>query len=178
MLVVVQFVQTSWTKAARGGPLAQARGSVPSAFKLPQQLHQPCTLDILSFRAPFEQPERRVDPESLPLTLPTLRIEPDGDGVAVTYVWDRHYVGAPARWRSGSGGMEVPVTRSIGCGLGEWVRVRYNGRSGEGRYEHHPWSYLGVVANVGVFEAAASVARDVFVTGEPARELDERMVLR
>ena len=74
--------------------------------------------------------------------------------------------------------MEVPVTRSIGCGLGEWVRVRYNGRSGEGRYEHHPWSYLGVVANVGVFEAAASVARDVFVTGEPARELDERMVLR
>ena len=158
--------------------MAQARGAVPLAVDLPQRLYDPCTLDILTYRAPFDEPERRVDAESLPLVLPTLQVEHVESGAVVTYTWNRHYVGAPTRLRPGPGGIEVPITRSVECALGEWIRVRYNGRSGVGHYEHHPWSYLGVVANVGVFESAFGVEQDVFHSSLPARELDERMTLR
>jgi hypothetical protein len=143
--VVVQHVQTSWTKLSRGEPGATRRNAVPRGFALPEVTgsftHQVAVREWEDFT-----PEFSVRTQ-LPAGL-DVRVEPGRLRVLV----DPPFPGATAR---------RPAVR---LGPGEWLRWRINGRvSGEDQ-----WIYWLQTYNV----AYGRVAPNTFL-GEPTHTVEQ-----
>lgn len=178
MFFLCQTIQTTWTKASRGGAGAQQRASVPDAF--PVRLADPSGsnhLDHHLFREPFDRPRHYSESVDLPFRTGPLTIVRDATGIVITYQWDRDLVGAPARLKPGPGGMEIPIERTLRCEPGDWIRIQYNGRSSGRSGYFSEWSYLQVTANVAVFESAEGANGMVFCTSEPNAKIVDLMAL-
>ena len=167
LVLVVQEIRTTWTKASRGGIEAGVRNSVPETAEIPwlpiAQPGLPVILHRLTYSEPnFSMPERNlVEVATLPVRLVGVTVELVGEEARATFQWTTS-CGAPRRER---------VRQTLVIQPGEWSQIVYNGRTG-GRGE---WRYLKVVVNVGLF---SSVARDVFTGSEPAERFASLAHLR
>ncbi|MGC0330942.1 hypothetical protein RKD23_003932 [Streptomyces sp. SAI-170] len=155
--VVVQWVQTRWTKRSRGGEAAARRNAAPVGFLLPAGVpplaHTVGMLERDDF-APFED---RVERKRVDVRLR----ETDGRLAVLPRV--QPLFGLPPRRR------RPPAVRLI---PGQWVRWQLNYRfsSAAGMQD---WSYWLDTFNIGY----GAFADDVFL-GEPTFLVDERGPLR
>ena len=165
MEVVVQQVQTSWTKLSRGGPAAADRSRVPVAYPLPADLRAPivhrvphCESD--SFIPQDEERDFKIESQGMRLRYAELALIDDGERLRVALHPSTH--GMPRRHRR---------PPSVGLLPGQWLRWQVNYRfvgvnSGE-------WHYRLDTFNV----AYGAVHAELFL-GEPTQQIDERTHLR
>jgi hypothetical protein len=163
MEVILQQVQTTWTKASRGGPLAAIRNAAPVGFPLPSTapplVHEVCMCEDEDFR-----PLHR---SGIPLPDPTgnsrVRLQVDGDG-RLRVQLELVPSGIPHRKR------RPPAVR---LDRGEWLRWQINYRFATSGTRGVQWTYRLDTLNI----AFGEVPADRF-TGDPARMVDERTHLR
>jgi hypothetical protein len=175
MEIIIQAIQTIWTKTSRGGPGATRRNAVPEAFPLPLRDQRKVTVFpalVLHQLHYAERGEFRPMPQPLTtgalldtLTIDQLSIHPLDDAgiVRVTYHPRRPSYLGYARDDSGEyrpGGLEALALR-----LGEWGRVRYNWRHGA-TVSVDDWWYDLWVVNVGFFTEWRA---DAFLESPPSK---------
>ncbi|MBK9749397.1 MAG: hypothetical protein IPO91_21810 [Chloroflexi bacterium] len=173
LLLVVQDIRVTWTKASRGGVNAGRRNAVPHALPLTDLppldktlsaaplvlIHQQyrCT-EAADFQMPPPLTTSRAiaahDKVSFPGT--RLKIAPTAITVIYRYTWSG--TGAPTRY---------PVARSITLAAGQWGQVQFNGRFGWDA----PWTYHLTTLNIGLF---THIELDVFVRTTPHKTLFDR----
>jgi hypothetical protein len=164
--VVVQHVQTSWTKLSRGGPAAAVRNRVPVAYSLPEGLRAPGVQRVThresdGFIPQKEERDFKIESQGTRLRYAELAlVDDDGERLRVALHPSAH--GMPRRHR------RPPSVRLL---PGEWLRWQVNYRfvgvsSGE-------WHYRLDTFNVGF----GAVHAELFLC-EPTRQIDERTHLR
>ena len=168
---LVQVIQISWDKSARGGQGARKRSSVPLAFEVQdghlrdvrgqfqaQVLHWGIDND---FSEPLESRYERV-PLDDGYGFGCVTVSANPDGLAVRFRWDSERGGAPARRFLDVGGNGELLVRP-----GEWMRISYNGRFSDA--DTGAWWYKQTTVNVAAFEGKPS--GQVFIGSEPVRDL-------
>lgn len=181
--IAIQVIQTTWTKASRGGQGAERRNAVPDAYSLPlpdqrkvspqpqYARHQLRCAECEEFRP---TPQQLVTDEMRgTLIIDRLSIHPpdSADILRVTYQPRRPAHLTYARDQSGEyrpGGQEALALR-----LGEWGQIRYNWR-------HHTlydgdWWYDLWVVNVGYF---TELHTDAFLGDAPSKVYSQLSRLR
>ena len=162
-MVVIQEVQTSWTKDSRGAPGAVARNAVPERLSfIPSAGHHA----ILEHLARYGEESGFVASETVmsydtpaSLRYGCVRLVVANSRVQVMWRYDPGYIGAPER-------DEGPPKEAFVVSVGQWGCVRYNGRlsSDEG------WWYRKVILNVGIFAAPTG---SEFLVREPDFKYDQ-----
>jgi hypothetical protein len=168
--LIVQHVHISWTKAARGGGLAEQRSQIPKAFSIPRPLP---TFDkndhYVVHRVDFGEGNEFAEPIRSHTTTPNITtpfsttnctIELTNGTAEILYEWRD---GAPERQFFDKSGTPVPVRKRLQLHPGKWVRVEYNGRFTG--YDSGNWWYEHSVINVAF---AALDHLDIFLDSEPA----------
>ncbi|HEY8596775.1 MAG TPA: hypothetical protein VIL85_00015 [Thermomicrobiales bacterium] len=140
-IAIMQILQRTWTKAARGAPLAAQRRRLPDALPLPRVLLGEPPPRYLVQRAeftatiPFGEPSRltiRQETTAAPRRFDNIEIRPLLGALQVNLRWAW---GAPWRWsRHGLFTLRP----------GTWGRVEYNYRSGG----DEAWTYAHYVINI------------------------------
>src|SRR5258708_33652538 len=142
-MIVVQELQTWWTKQSGGSPAADARNRTPRALVAPVTPEPLSTIVLHRVRfdesrafapAVLDAPPRGVS-AGHPAACISLR-EDGLHGLVVAFVWDFLLCGAPRR----------PSGTPIHLREGDWCQVLHNGRHGSDR----EWSYQSTVVNVAV----------------------------
>jgi len=144
-MVVIQEVNTSWTKDSRGAPGAVARSAVPERLAFMPSVGHRAVLEHLA-RYSEESgfvPSETVTSYDAPASLRygCVRLVVEDSHVQVMWLYDAGYIGAPGR--------EGPPKEAFVVSIGQWGYVRYNGRL---TYDEG-WWYRKVVLNVGIFAA-------------------------
>lgn len=144
--LIVQVIHTTWTKAARGGPAAQARTTVPEQVPLlfpatslsavPAYLLHTLRYDETNgFIAPLAQATgyEPWPPAGVPVGLGARLACYPADGRALMYIYrSPAHTGAP-------GG---PPERTFRLAPGQWGQVCYNWRhAGEDHWWYEKWVY-------------------------------------
>ena len=168
-IIIVQVVETWWTKRSRGGSLAVARRAVPDVAEIPypqrQILEGSAHYHHLTYqeRDDFLLPQDTVSVRPVPLRLVGVTIDAVADHVQVQYKWDCG-CGAPERgW----------VRKEFSLALNEWGQVTHNGRFSDfdgGQWSYHRWS-----VNVGVVETFSPA---LFTTHSPTVRFSAEALLR
>lgn len=160
-IAIVQILQRSWTKAARGGPLAAQHRRLPDALLLPRALPGEPPARYLIQCAEFD--EATISGDSAHLTIrqettvgphrfDNIELRPLLGALQVNLRW---CWGAPWRW-SQNGHRDLFTLRP-----GTWGRVEYNYRSGG----DEAWTYAHYVINIAL--TATPTAR-LFLDTAPA----------
>jgi hypothetical protein len=157
-IAIVQILQRSWTKAARGAPLAAQRRRLPDAIPLPRPLPSAPPARYLIQRAEFDETTVSGEPSRLavhqeatvgPHRFDNIELRPLLGALQVDLRW---FWGAPWRWsRHGLFTLRP----------GTWGRVEYNYRSGG----DEAWTYAHYVINIAL--TATPTAR-LFLDTAPA----------
>jgi hypothetical protein len=153
-MIVVQELQTRWTKASRGAPTASARDGTPRALRVPDAdciplqnliLHRLRFDESDSFAPSVPQAPRHT---SLQHPVSCVAVREEGDSrITVAFNWDPLTCGAPRR----SHGTPIHLKR------GDWCQILFNGRHGSDR----EWSYHSTIVNVAhLSQANASIFLD------------------
>lgn len=162
MEVVIQWVQTSWTKQSRGGPLAAIRNLAPVGFVLPPAT-PPFVHEVRMCESEEFRPQHRsVGELSNAAKDDRVFLRVEGDGRLRVQLALAPF-GIPRRLRRPPA---VRLTR------GEWLRWQINYRFAGGT-RGDQWTYRLDTLNI----AHGAVATDRFM-GVPARHVDERALLR
>ncbi|MCA9039207.1 MAG: hypothetical protein KDA65_02540 [Planctomycetaceae bacterium] len=173
--LIVQHILITWTKASRGGPLAERRSEIPVAFPVP---HPPPVYDrnenYIVHKVDFGERNEFVSPirsqtilRSIDTKFSTTNCTVEfTDAVAdVVYEWRS---GAPEQKFFDKSGTPVPVRKRLNVETGKWVRVEYNVRfSG---YDCGNWFYEHSIINVAL---ATPESLDIFVTSKPSAEFQQ-----
>jgi hypothetical protein len=162
MEVLIQRVQTTWTKASRGGPLAAIRNAAPVGFPLPSTV-PPFVHEVWMWESEGFRPLHRSNaglPDATGNSRVLLRVEDDG---RLRVQLELVPFGIPNRKR------RPPAVR---LNRGEWLRWQVNYRFAGGTGGDQ-WTYRLDTLNI----AFGEVAADTF-TRDPARHVDERTRLR
>lgn len=172
--VLVQWIAVTWSKAARGGELAGLRSTVPEALPLPPAAFAGHPGQAAVHRVSFAEHNRFASPaqetlEQVPF-LTTLVLGcvslAAGDGmVSLRYTWQG---GAPARRSPGPSGRLAPLTHTLAIRLGQWARIRYNGRFSD--MDTGNWWYERHTFNIGFL---AEVNPQVFIATCPSEEYSQ-----
>ncbi|HJQ25929.1 MAG TPA: hypothetical protein VKA60_18570 [Blastocatellia bacterium] len=173
-LIVVQQISVRWRKTARGGVSAARRNAVPEALPLPLRRESLTPDTWLNHAARFGEANDFAAPQHESLTeepLGTLQlgcvtITPQADAVMVAYEYSFKCAGMPRREPFPGTGAKNDFTLR----LGQWGRVRYNGRFAEDE-----WRYEKVVINVGFFER---LLPDAFLASSPTHEISRLASLK
>ena len=166
MILVVQEIKTSWSKASRGGTAAIGRNAVPEIARLPRADKCKSARSALYHSLLYVESNGFVNPRekivldpSLPLQIGGVTLERNGDEARADFAWTRE-CGAPDRgWAR-----KTMVIRPQ-----EWGQIVYNGRLSLGWDSE--WSYEKTVVNFGLFE----VFRPYAFTAHPATDRFEAM---
>lgn len=164
-MIAVQTITTTWTKKARGGPLATLRNRVPKQFVL-QLLGEssPLTWHVIRFSEDneFRMPSAETVSESCDdSSFGCHNIEVTFTETSATLLY-RYQTGAPAIQFFDRHGTPVPPEHRINIPSHRWASVEYNARytdlySGNWWYEH-------VTVNVAV---GPSISDNVFLANKP-----------
>lgn len=164
-MIAVQTITTTWTKKARGGPLATLRNRVPKRFAL-QLLEGSSSLIWHAIRFSednrFQIPSAETVSESCgDNSFGCRNVEVTFTETSATLLY-RYQTGAPAIQFFDSHGTPVPPEHGINIHSGRWASVEYNARytdlySGNWWYEH-------VTVNVAV---GPSISDNIFLANEP-----------
>ena len=159
--VVVQRIDTQWTKRTRDAAGRELRARLPQAYALPDALLHTTDLCVRHFverSEPDFEVREWVEHDDTPTTgrggAVSVRLRMIGDELEVVFVGSD--AGAPRRYRRMK---RIPA--------GSWMRVRYNGRflSSNGR---GPNFYEDKIVNV----AFRTDLRATMFSGIPPFELD------
>lgn len=162
MEVIIQRVQTSWTKQSRGGPLAAIRNAAPVGFALPR-VTPPFLHEVWMRESEESRPQHRsVDELSNAAEDHGVLLRVEGDGRLRVQLAVAPF-GMPRRHR------RPPAVR---LNRGEWLRWQINYRFAGGT-RGDQWTYRLDTLNI----AHGVVVADLF-RGVPARDVDERALLR
>ncbi len=177
LLLVVQEIRVTWTKAARGGVNAGRRNAVPHVLPLNDLpsldktlattpivlIHQQHRFaEAADFQTPTPVTTTRAVTAQDKLFFPGTRLKIAPSAVTVIYRYTWAATGAPTRY---------PVARSISLAAGQWGQVQFNGRFGWDA----PWSYHLTTLNIGLFTL---LEPKVFLNSAPNKTLFDRAELR
>ncbi len=149
--MIIQHIQTSWTKHARGGEKAVQRNAVPEVAKLSLQSiksRAPVVVqqDLYYSWNPLTDPSETIATDFIvrPIEVGCVTVDHSSDMVFASFRYTAR-CGAP---------MRVWARKSLQLSLGEWAQLVYNGRfspdwEGDWRYEKH-------AVNIGLFERLSS----------------------
>ena len=167
--LIVQHIHITWTKAARGGRLAERRSEIPNAFAVSQP---PPTYDknehYIVHGVSFGEHNEFTEPVRSQTTAPSIdtifnttncTVELADDSATVIYEWRD---GAPERQFFDKSGTPVPVRKRLQVHTDKWVRVEYNGRFTG--YDCGNWWYEHSIINAAL---ATPDCLDVFLTSKP-----------
>ena len=126
MFVSVQTVRVSWSKAARGGILANSRTAVPHAFSLNIDKIQACN-GIFIAQQHWSESNRFQEPAKANSYCETsaiydfrcVTIRRLEESVSVEWIWDWQNTGAPARY---------PARHQWTLRFDQWLQLCWNGR--------------------------------------------------
>jgi hypothetical protein len=173
---LAQVICLHWTKAARGGEGARARGAVPVGFKVEAAELVGAEGVLCVDASQWGERNGFIEPVTVRrhrvllaegFSFGCVAVSTNPEGLLVRYQYDGTHGGAPNRWFlnwPGSGG--APGRALLARG-GEWVRVCYNGRFSD--IDTGNWWYQQVTVNVAWF--AGEPDGRVFLDREPAQEL-------
>jgi hypothetical protein len=166
-MLVVQEIETVWTKQSRGAPGAVARNAVPDRLRFTPP---PGRVEGLEHLAVYLEKDGFVVRESLrsidaeaALQYGCVRLVGDLNRLGAFWQYDPGIAGAPKRKSTAKEIFDLTV--------GQWGSVRYNGRM----VDYGGWWYRQVVLNVGIF---ASVTGDEFLARKPDCIYDRWRALR
>ena len=161
MTVCIQAICVRWHKGERGGPEAVRRNQVSEALKMPPfepisqspsyVKHEAVLAADNGFTAPVRNSVEVTACE--PVKHGGVSLAFAGDVLNVYHQWDRSQ-GAPER--------SSYKHKAFCVSIGEWGRVRYNGRLSLDWDSY--WSYEKWVYNIGLFQ---SPPLNVFLKTEP-----------
>ena len=125
-MLVIQHIETAWLKNERGAQHGTLRGKTPTAVSLPAGARATNQTDVLLHhiryaRASSTAEEQITVSATAPHKVGCVVVTPTQAGANIRYEWSPYCGGSPVRsqpygpWK----------TR---LGLGQWCRVRYNGR--------------------------------------------------
>ena len=153
-VIIVQQIESEWSKAARGGARAVRRNAVSEAAKVPlHQIqtsgliflhHKLCYFERDNFQTPHE--EITTNPTVRPLAVGCVTVDDCvtineyADGVSAKFAYTERCGGAPTRR-----GMQKTLTFA----LNEWGQIVYNGRFSNWE---DSWRYEKMTVNIGVFD--------------------------
>jgi hypothetical protein len=174
---LIQVIHLRWTKSARGGSGARARGAVPQALEVPAAelagIDEKLCVETTHWgdRNAFSEPlsvSRQQVPLAKGFDFGCVSILPNAEGLQVRYQYDRANGGAPDRWFfNNASGYGESTGRTLTVQDGEWVRVCHNGRFSSP--ENGEWWYQQVTVNVAWFGGAPNGR--IFLDREPDEEL-------
>jgi len=164
-MILVQTIATSWTKASRGGRLAELRSRVSK--QLPARIVDDSAPVIwhaveYSERNDFAEPCSVNSTTHMPnnrFGCSNIEIELRQDFAVLTY---RYQTGAPARRFFDKSVNYLPPEHSIEVVNNRWASIEYNGRCS--CIDTGNWWYEHVVVNVAV---GNPVDANVFCTSTP-----------
>ena len=173
--MIVQHITTGWTKAARGGDPAAARGRVPDRLPVgvpkarrasppPALLHEVTFGEADGFAVPASDV---VMPLRTAACVRAAAVEAtrSGDAVRATVTWRE---GRPRRGRITPAGHAEPVVKTFDVPPGRWVRVLYNARFSCG--DTGTWWYERHAVNVAALPPHHPAAGTLFTATPPAAE--------
>lgn len=158
-LLIIQEIQTEWTKASRGAPRANLRNAVPESVCLPGQTQELSgSLALHHFLRYGEWNDFSSPDESHviieladELCFGCVRIYPFENHIKVVLAYDMTHGGAPERESYPKTVFELHANT--------WGTIVYNGRFSEGH--DSVWMYRQTVCNIGMFDRfSASVFTD------------------
>lgn len=162
--IVLQAIDTVWSKTSRGGEGARLRRTLPTALPMPLECFaSPYALHHATFAESkgFERSDRIVRGKSLPeLGVRDLLLQQEDASLAVQLVRDPHNAAVAGRIFH-----SVPA---FSLKPGEWGQLQYNGRYVE--HDRGNWWYEHHVYNIGLLDAADL---DRFVRTKPDRRFLE-----
>ncbi|MDB4766174.1 hypothetical protein OAG71_00655 [bacterium] len=168
-MLVIQHINIQWTKASRGGNLAEKRNLIAKSFPVPTApptydrqdhfvIHHVRFGESNEFIAPIDT-EITSPKTGTPFTTKNVTVEQKVDTAIVTYEWRD---GAPERKFFDKSGTPVPVRKRFVASLNNWVMVEYNGRFTG--YDCGRWWYEHSIINVAVTDTEYA---NLFVESNP-----------
>ena len=144
MYITVQSIHTTWSKAARGGRIAQLRAIVPDAFSLQSENLKVCNGIYAEEQHwgennDFQKPiifKSYCEPSDV-YTFQCAQVRRGKNEAFVDWTWDWWQVGAPER---------TPAHYQLTIHLDEWLQLRWNGRFS--CVDSGTWRYGEVTLNV------------------------------
>jgi hypothetical protein len=169
-LIIIQKIQTGWSKKSRGGKMATERNAVPEALAIPMEKLKDPIDGLIEHSISYYEWQGFSSPQHSSLTqeaaekvrFDCLVIEPLGAELKVIFEYDGKYAGMPVRYTPPGG---KPSTR-MHLQPGQWGRVLYNGRFAV----EEGWWYDKKVFNIGLFE---KLEEDLFTSSQPAQVLSQ-----
>lgn len=168
--LIIQHIHITWTKASRGGHLAERRSEIPDAFAIPKP---PATYDksqhYIVHDVEFGERNEFAEPIRSQTTAPNIdttfttkncTVELADNSATVIYEWRD---GAPERHFFDKSGTPVPVRKQLQVTADQWVRLEYNGRFVG--YDCGNWWYEHSIVNVAL---ASAECLDVFLATRPS----------
>ncbi|MEM9411353.1 MAG: hypothetical protein AAGA30_09585 [Planctomycetota bacterium] len=158
-MLVIQRINSKWTKSSRGGDMAAKRNATPLALILPPKVETTSGLILHDVRF-FERENFKCDSQFFEsITRSHVRLEPllirvSKHQVTTRFIWSWHHCGAPERDSHDLFHLESH----------QWGRFACNGRFGAESSSGRAWGYHKTVFNVGFIN---DFDRKVFVNTLP-----------
>lgn len=160
LTLIIQHIFIWWSKASRGGELAEKRNKIPRVLPLPTPpptydrgkhyiVHKIAFAEHNQFLAPWHETVKAPRIETS-FTAMNCRVETNGDSPIVKFQWRD---GAPTRVHAAA----LPIPQQ------EWVQVEYNARYSS--RDSGMWSYQHEIFNVALGHPENL---DIFVTSKPS----------
>lgn len=159
MCGIIQIVQWSWTKASRGGRLAEIRNRIPRSVEISADSLdlKPGELNVEIHRwsdtdefAKCEIVNKSSISWNSTYEYGCVRVTGDEYGSRVEYQYQPTLAGMPDRRAYATGGHREAVTRTYIVRSGEWMQISYNGRFVD--MDTALWWYEQATMNVACFE--------------------------
>jgi hypothetical protein len=175
-MILVQTILISWTKASRGGRLAELRSRVPK--RLPVRIADD-SAPVVWHAVTYSERNDFVEPFSANTTIHisnnrfgcrNVEVEIREDSAILTY---RYQTGVPARRFFDKSGNYVPPEHSIVVTENRWSSIEYNGRFS--CIDTGNWWYEHVIVNVAV---GTSIEANIFATSDPIEQYCQLTKLR
>lgn len=157
--ILVQAIETQWTKASRGAPAATHRNRVPEAVDLPAALPDLGERSYVLQHVVYSESDGFQAPWYKPVTATAAMAAFHFACIRVAYA--HQFVRVDFEWYSVKGVPRRPeIHDRHTLQPGQWGRVRANGRFSF----DDTWGYFKWIINIGFF---AQVPTNVFTTTNP-----------
>lgn len=165
-MIAIQTIKTTWTKASRGGKLAERRNRVPNTLPLtiPEDFpsiiwHSVQFSERNEFATPCVNERRTHEAEEL-FRYAKVEILLQEKAAVLTFIYQSG--GAPVRAFYSKQGVPVAPAHSITIPPRRWAAVEHNGRYAE-RFDGN-WWYEHIVVNVALLPIPAT---NIFTSSPP-----------
>lgn len=162
-MIILQHIQTEWSKLSRGHPESKDRNATPEALEIPMPIssYDVCLHEITFKEEDSFYPRSRIitDPDKDVSSKLAISFRKFEKKLVFNFCWSWHYVGAPERRNS-----EIFTLME-----GQSGRIRFNGRFGAQSTTGQEWIYRKNVINA--YYGRTSNSR-IFIENDPYKHFD------